>query len=54
MAGDTETEVSNKLVKINEQGFFKDEFTLLPNQAHTFRIQLDNDNEFNEICEDNT
>jgi len=53
LAGDTETEVSSDWVKPGKQGFFKGEFTLLPNQAHLFRIQLDHLNQLDEICEDN-
>jgi len=53
LAGDTETEVSSEFVKMGEQGIFKGEFTLLPNQAHRFRIQLDHQNIWDEICEDN-
>lgn len=49
----TETEVSSEMIKASEQGFFKKEFTLLPNQSHIFRIQLDHNNQFDEICEKN-
>lgn len=53
IAGETETEVSSHWLKPGEQGFFKGEFTLQPNQSHLFQIQLDATNQFDEICEYN-
>lgn len=51
--GNTETVVEENLLRVGERGYFKKEFTLLPDEEHTFRIHLDPANQLDEICEYN-